>query len=549
MPPNVRRVAYEGDFMAQAKAVDAPSSPGSGKTATGGNPWLVLLAVSLGVIMVMLDGTVVGIANPVIQADLKASLSDLQWVTSGYLLALAVFLITAGKLGDLFGHKRMFLIGIAGFAVSSVGIGLSTELAGLVPGVSAVGWMIGMRVLQGLFGALLQPAALALLRGAFPGDRLNQAMGAWGAIMGLSSAAGPIVGGVLVESVSWESVFFINAPVGVLALVMGIFLIKENRVQTLARIDWLGVLLLSGAMFSLVWTIIKAPEWGWGDSLTLGFLASFAVLIGLFIVWQNRMEKRGRQPLVPLGLFKNPSISIGTGLMMMVAFAMFGAMFFLGFFFQGVHGLSPLEAGLRTLPMSAGMIVASPVAGLALRRFGPKLTMAAGLLVTAFSMYLMSRLGIDASFVESGIPFLLLAFGLSPVFVGATEIIVGNAPVELSGVAGGVQQSAMQVGGALGTAILGAVMAGEIAGTLPGYLGPAAQSIPPAQLALLEKAAAFGAAPPGLGQQVTDAVHNSFMDGMHLAFLVSTVIAVLTAALTMFVRKGRVVEDAPAHVA
>ncbi|HEX4815923.1 MAG TPA: DHA2 family efflux MFS transporter permease subunit [Nonomuraea sp.] len=535
--------------MAQAKAVDAPSSPGSGKTATGGNPWLVLLAVSLGVIMVMLDGTVVGIANPVIQADLKASLSDLQWVTSGYLLALAVFLITAGKLGDLFGHKRMFLIGIAGFAVSSVGIGLSTELAGLVPGVSAVGWMIGMRVLQGLFGALLQPAALALLRGAFPGDRLNQAMGAWGAIMGLSSAAGPIVGGVLVESVSWESVFFINAPVGVLALVMGIFLIKENRVQTLARIDWLGVLLLSGAMFSLVWTIIKAPEWGWGDSLTLGFLASFAVLIGLFIVWQNRMEKRGRQPLVPLGLFKNPSISIGTGLMMMVAFAMFGAMFFLGFFFQGVHGLSPLEAGLRTLPMSAGMIVASPVAGLALRRFGPKLTMAAGLLVTAFSMYLMSRLGIDASFVESGIPFLLLAFGLSPVFVGATEIIVGNAPVELSGVAGGVQQSAMQVGGALGTAILGAVMAGEIAGTLPGYLGPAAQSIPPAQLALLEKAAAFGAAPPGLGQQVTDAVHNSFMDGMHLAFLVSTVIAVLTAALTMFVRKGRVVEDAPAHVA
>lgn len=534
--------------MAHAKAVDAPPSPRPAKTGAGGNPWLVLLSVSLGVIMVMLDGTVVGIANPSIQADLKASLSDLQWVTSGYLLALAVFLITAGKLGDLFGHKRVFLIGVGGFALSSVGIGLSAEVSDIIPGVSPVGMLIALRVLQGLFGALLQPAALALLRTAFPGEKLNQAMGAWGAIIGLSSAAGPIVGGVLVEQASWETVFFINAPVGVVALAMGIFLIKDNRSQTMARIDWLGVLLLSGAMFSLVWTIIKAPEWGWGDSTTLTFIAVFAVLIALFIFWQSTMQKRGGQPLVPLSLFRNASISIGTVLMMMVAFAMFGAMFFLGFFFQGVHGLSPLEAGLRMLPMSAGMIVASPLAGMAIGRLGPKITMAAGLLITAFSMFLMSRLSIDASFIESGIPFVLLAFGMSPVFVGATEIIVGNAPERLTGVAGGVQQSAMQVGGALGTAILGAVMAGEISDKLAGYLGPAAQAIPPAQLTALEKAAAFGAAPPGLPQQIGDAVHNSFMDGMHLAFIVSTCIAVLTAALTLFVKAGRKTEGAPVHM-
>lgn len=387
-------------------------------------------------------------------------------------------------------------------------------------------------MLQGLFGALLQPAALALLRGAFPGEKLNQAMGAWGAIIGLSSAAGLIVGGLLVESRGWESVFFINAPVGVIALVLGIFLIKENRSQTLARIDWLGVLLLSGAMFSLVWTIIKAPEWGWGDSTTLTFIGAFVVLMAAFIFWQSR----ARQPLVPLSLFANPSISIGTFLMMMVAFAMFGAMFFLGFFFQGVHGLSPLDAGLRMLPMSAKMIVASPLAGMLLGKLGPKITMAAGLLITAFSMFLMSQLSIDASFMASAIPFVLLAFGLSPVFVGATEIIVGNAPVELSGVAGGVQQSAMQVGGALGTAILGAVMAGEISSRLPGYLGPAAQAIPAEQMTALEKIAAFGQAPPGVPQQVADALHNSFMDGMHLAFLVSTGIAVLTALLTLFVK-------------
>ncbi|MEU8247569.1 DHA2 family efflux MFS transporter permease subunit [Nonomuraea sp. NPDC048916] len=533
--------------MAHA-TVDAPSSPGPGRTGTGGNPWLVLLAVSLGVIMVMLDGTVVGIANPVIQKDLGASLSDLQWVTSGYLLALAVFLITAGKLGDLFGHKRVFLIGVVGFALTSVGIGLSAELAEVVPGVTPVGALIGLRVLQGLFGALLQPAALALLRGAFPGERLHQAMGAWGAIIGLSSAAGPIIGGLLVEKVSWESVFFINAPVGIIALLMGLFLIKEHRVQTMARIDWGGVVLLSGAMFALVWSIIKAPEWGWGDSRTVGFLAGFAVLIAAFIFWQSK----AKQPLVPLSLFRNASISIGTLLMMMVTFAMFGAMFFLGFFFQGVHGLSPLDAGMRMLPMSAGMIVASPLAGMLLGRLGPKITMTAGLLITSVSMFLMSQLTIDASFLETSIPFVLLAFGLSPVFVGATEIIVGNAPLELSGVAGGLQQSAMQVGGALGTAILGAVMAGEISGKLPGYLGPAAQEIPPAQMTLLEKAAAFGGLPEGTPEQIRQlvgpAVNSAFMDGMHLAFLVSTAVALLTAGLALFVRSGRKSEGAPAHM-
>ncbi|MFB4292708.1 DHA2 family efflux MFS transporter permease subunit [Nonomuraea sp. ATR24] len=529
--------------MAQTKVVEAP--PPGEKAA---NPWLVLLAVSLGVIMVMLDGTVVGIANPVIQSDLGASLADLQWVTSGYLLALAVFLITAGKLGDLFGHKRVFLIGVAGFAITSVGIGLSQQLADIVPGVTPVGALIGLRVLQGLFGALLQPAALALLRNAFPGEKLNQAMGAWGAIIGLSSAAGPIVGGLLVQDQGWESVFFINAPVGVIALVMGIFLIKESPVKVLNRIDWGGVVLLSGAMFALVWTIIKAPEWGWGDSTTLGFMGAFAVLIAAFIFWQSR----ARQPLVPLSLFANASISIGTVLMMMVAFAMFGAMFFLGFFFQGVHGLSPLDAGLRMLPMSAGMIVASPLAGMMIGKLGPKITMASGLVVTAGAMFLMSRLSMDASFLESAIPFVVLAFGLSPVFVGATEVIVGNAPVELSGVAGGLQQSAMQVGGALGTAILGAVMAGEISDKLPGYLGPAAASIPPDQLGLLEKAAAFGGLPAGTPEQLVQvvgpAVNSAFMDGMHLAFLVSTGIALLTAVLALFVKAGRKTEGAPVHV-
>jgi len=524
--------------MTNVKTAQPPSQPDVAKGAV--HPWLTLLAVSLGVIMVMLDGTVVGIANPVIGKELGASLADLQWVTSGYLLALAVFLITAGKFGDLFGHKRMFLIGVAGFAVTSLLIGFS----------GSVGMLIALRVLQGLFGALLQPAALALLRGAFPGDRLNVAMGAWGAIIGLSSAAGPIIGGVLVENVSWQSVFFINVPVGIVALGIGLWIIKESRTELLAKIDWPGVALLSGVMFTLVWSIIKAPEWGWGDSKTIGFLAVFAVLTAVFVWWQGKAA----QPLVPLSLFRNASVSIGTVLMMMVAFAMFGAMFFLGFYFQGVHGLTPLEAGMRMLPMSAGMIVASPLAGLAIGRFGPRITITGGMVITALAMFLMSRLGIEASFAESALPFVLLAFGLSPVFVGATEIIVGNAPLELSGVAGGMQQSAMQVGGALGTAILGAVVAAQVAGRLPEHLGAAAEGFTPEMMTGLESAATFGMAPPMPGapeqlvQLVTSAVHSSFMDGMHLAFQISTGVALLTAVLALFVKAGRKSEGGPVHV-
>jgi EmrB/QacA subfamily drug resistance transporter len=516
--------------MAQAVAVQPDAREGGGQ----GHAWLTLLAVSLGVIMVMLDGTVVAIANPVIGVELKASLSDLQWITSGYLLALAVFLITAGKLGDIFGHKKIFLIGVAGFALTSLAIGLT----------SSVGMLIAFRVLQGLFGALLQPAALALLRLAFPGERLNMAMGAWGAIIGLSSAAGPIIGGLLVENVSWQSVFFINVPVGAAALIFGLLVLKEGKAGALSKIDWLGVVLLSVAMFALVWSIIKAPEWGWGDPKTIGFLVAAAVVGAVFLFWQGRAS----EPLLPLSLFRNISVSIGTGLMILMAFSMFGAMFFLTFFFQGVHGLTPLESGLRMLPMSAGMIVASPIAGVLIGKLGPRITIAGGMLITGVAMFLMSRLSVEAQFMDSAIPFVLLAFGLSPVFVGATEIIVGNAPEDLSGVAGGVQNSAMQVGGALGTAVLGAIVAAKVSSVLPGYLGPVAASVPPGQLEGLKAAASVGMAPPGLPGVFANASHLSFMDGLHLGFLVSTGVAVIAAILALFVKAGRKTEGAPVHV-
>ncbi|MFD0888530.1 MFS transporter, partial [Streptosporangium algeriense] len=394
----------------------------------------------------------------------------------------------------------------------------------------------------------------ALLRVAFPGERLKTAMGAWGGIIGLSSAAGPIVGGLLVENVSWQSVFFINVPVGIAALAMGLWVLSESRARTLSRVDWLGVLLLSVAMFSLVWAIIQAPTWGWGDTRTIGFLAAAVVVGGVFLWWQTRSS----EPLLPLSLFANVSVSIGTGLMMLVAFSMFGAMFFLTFFFQGVHGLSPLDSGLRMLPMSAGMIVASPLAAVLLGRFGTKITIAGGMLVTGLAMFLLSRLSLDAAFIDSAIPFVLLAFGLSPVFVGATEIIVGNAPEDLSGVAGGVQQSAMQIGGALGTAILGAIVSARVADVYQDHWAQAKlPELPPQQVEGLQQLATFGGAPtaqmmPGVPEPLVQAIgkvsHLSFLDGMHLGFTVGTGVAVLAAVLALFVKAGRKSDDAPIHM-
>lgn len=396
--------------------------------------------------MVTLDGTIVAVANPAIQQHLHASLADVQWITNGYLLALAVSLITAGKLGDRFGHRQTFLIGIAGFAAASAAIGLS----------SGVQYVIAFRVAQGLFGALLMPAALGLLRATFPAEKLNMAIGIWGMVIGASTAAGPIVGGLLVENVSWQSVFFINVPVGIIALTFGLFILLDHRAENAPKsFDAVGVLLLSAAMFSLIWALIKASEWGWSDTRTILFLLASVVCFTLFAVWESKVA----EPLIPLGLFRSLPLSAGTVLMVLMAFAFMGGLFFVTFYLQNVHGMSPVDSGLHLLPLTGMMIIGSPLAGAAITAVGPRIPLVTGMVATAAACFGMSALTPGTGTLEMSLWFALLGVGLAPVMVGATEVIVGNAPLELSGVAGGLQQAAMQVGGSLGTAVLGAVMA------------------------------------------------------------------------------------------
>ncbi|RSS82083.1 MFS transporter [Streptomyces sp. WAC06614] len=516
--------------------------PDAGPARSGlrGHPWLTLFAVAIGVMMVTLDGTIVAVANPAITADLNATLAEVQWITNGYLLALAVSLITAGKLGDRFGHRQTFLIGIAGFAASSAAIGLS----------SSVELVIGFRVAQGVFGALLMPAALGLLRATFPAEKLNMAIGIWGMVIGASTAAGPIVGGLLVEHVNWQSVFFINIPVGVVALAFGLVILLDHRAEKAPRsFDLPGVVLLSAAMFSLVWALIKAAEWGWGDPKTLLFLGASAICFVLFALWETRVA----EPLVPLGMFRSVPLSAGTVLMVLMAFAFMGGLFFVTFYLQNVHGMSPVDSGLHLLPLTGMMIVGSPLAGAAITKVGPRVPLVLGMVATAVACFGMSRLTPGTGTLTMSLWFALLGLGLAPVMVGATEVIVGNAPLELSGVAGGLQQAAMQVGGSLGTAVLGAVMAGTVRDTF-GDKWAAAQLPPltPEQLDLAGTAVTVGVAPvpPGTPPQIagviTDVAHETFVSGMSTAFTVAGVVAVLAAVVAAFTRRGEHAVDGAA---
>jgi EmrB/QacA subfamily drug resistance transporter len=501
-----------------------------------GSPGLTLLAAALGVMMVGIDGTIVAVANPTIQSKLGASLAGIQWVTNGYLLALAITLITSGEIGDRFGHKKVFLTGIVGFAATSAAIGLGGSLA------NSITLVIAFRVLQGVFGAMLQPTALALLRNTFPIEKLNGAIGIWGAVIGASTAAGPIVGGLLVQHIGWEACFYINVPVGVIALAVGLLVLRETPPSPAAKsFDIPGIGLLSSFLFLVVWTLIKGGDYGWGSGKTIAFFAAAVVVLALFII----RESRAKAPLLPLKLFRSVPLSAGTILTLTLMFAMFGAMFFMTFFMENVYGLGPVATGVRLLPMTGMLIVGAPLSGQIITRIGPRAPMVVGMLLAAIALFGLSRVGLGSSLNDTILWFALLGLGLSPVMVGGTEVIVGNAPVALSGVAAGLQSTAMQVGGTVGTAVLGAVMAGKVSSVLPAKWAAAhLPALTPGQLEGIKSATEVGVAPiqKGTSAQVaaviTNVTHSTFVSGMTASFVVAACVAIAGALLALLTRKG-----------
>jgi len=521
--------------MSQTDTLAPPSTGATPAGLTGtdrrSNPWWTLVASALGVIMVALDGTVVAIANPFIAQDLGASLADLQWVTNAYLLALAVLLIPAGWLGDRFGRRRMFLIGVVGFAVASLAVGLS----------GSIGEIIVFRVLQGVAGALIMPNTLAPLRQAFPPAKLNSAIGIWGAVTAAATAGGPILAGVLLEHFDWSSVFYINIPIGVAALVVGILVLRESREDTGGRLDYAGLASLATGLFLLVFGVIKAQTWGWGDARSIGFIVGSLVVLTGFILVENRVSN----PLLPMAIFRNRSVSIGSVTVLLNFFALFGVLFFISLYLQSVHGYSAVQAGVRTLPLTLLFVISAPVSGWLTGRFGPRVPITLGLTVVGAAMLGLLLLDTNSSFTVLWPPMVGLGIGIGLVVVASTEAIVGNTPPELAGVAGGLQATCTQLGGVLGSAVLGSVLASRVGGVLfdklttAGVPGSSADQLLGAKEYVSQGLAPVPAGTPSpLAEAITAGSHAAFMCGLHVALIVAAVLAFAGAALAPLIRRG-----------
>ncbi|QBJ98739.1 DHA2 family efflux MFS transporter permease subunit [Rhodococcus sp. ABRD24] len=489
-----------------------------------------LIAVASGVVMVSLDGTVVHIANPTISRDLGSSLTGLQWVTNGYLLALAVTMIVGGKLGDRFGRRRIFVIGVIGFALASLGCGLSPTTPALIT----------FRVLQGLAGAMLVPNTLAILRSTFPPAELNRAIGTWGAASAFAAAAGPIVGGLLVEYLSWSAIFLLNVPIGLIAAAAAVRWVDESRAPDRAgRIDTVGAGVLAAALFAVVWTLTGARSSGWASAHVAASAVTALVLLAVFVARQHR----GPEPLVPLSLFRSRTLSVGVVLLVSGNLALYGVLFSIGLYMQNVHGYSPLETGVRLLPLMVVFTVSSPLGGILTEKLGCRWPLALGMTLLAVSFAGLASLSAHSSYNEQWPWLTLLGSGMGIIVVAATEAIVGTAPVEHSGVAGGLQTTASQLGGVLGTAVFGTVIATIVARTLPSELHGA--DVPDeiseqvvAQAGLVEQGIAPVTAQMNdtTAAAVTRGTELAFMSGMQAVMWIGAGIALASAVLALLIQ-------------
>ncbi|MFF5207160.1 MFS transporter [Streptosporangium sp. NPDC000396] len=446
---------------------------------------LTLLISVVGAMVVAMDGTVLTIAQPSMQRDLHASFTQIQWTSTGYLIAVASLLVFAGRLGDLYGHRRIFLVGVLGFAASSAGIGLASD----------VGWVIGLRVVQGVFGALLQPATLGMLRAAYPHDRLSMPIAVRTSAIGLAAAAGPVIGGALAAGPGWRAVFFLNVPPA-LAIGVAALAVRSPKPRAAARtgLDLPGACLLAVALVCLVHTLVELPETGWTTTTLLGLVAGAAVG-GAFV----RHERHAADPLVPPSVYRSAAVTSALGILLSASASLFGALFVATYFLQDVLALDPLASGLRALPLTAAMVLGAPVAGLLLRRYGPRRVAAAATALVALGVALLSRLDQASAPMTIAGCFLVLGAGFGTVMVIATAVVVKHAPVEAAGVAGGLQQTAMNVGPTLGVAAATSLMTLAApgsgtgrAGGGPGWTGAAFTSAMSTTLLVLAAVAAAG---------------------------------------------------------
>jgi EmrB/QacA subfamily drug resistance transporter len=409
--------------------------------------WWTLGAVAVGLFMIMLDNTVVNVALPSMRRSLGMSLSQLEWVVAGYALTFAAFMLTGGKLADLLGRRRIFMAGLVIFTAASLACGLATS----------GGFLIAARVVQGLGGALINPATLSIIAATFPPRERGKAIGIWAGVSAMALAIGPLVGGLLTEHVNWNWIFFINVPVGLAGLLLAPILIDESRdTSAEQRLDVPGLATSALGLFSLTYAFIEANSYGWTSARILGAFAIAAVSLIAFVL----LERHQRAPMLDLSLFRNRTFGGANASMLFVGLAMFGTFFYVSLYMQNVLGYSPVEAGASFLPMTILVILIAPRAGALTDKIGSRWLVGIGMSLLAVMLFYYSTLGANESFWALLPGLLLGGLGMGLTMTPVTAAAMSAVSVDKAGVGSAVLNSARQVGGSLGIAIMGSIVAG-----------------------------------------------------------------------------------------
>ncbi|MFI6448302.1 MFS transporter [Kitasatospora sp. NPDC050543] len=501
--------------------------------------WWTLIAVSVATFMLLLDITVVNVALPSIRADLNASFTDLQWVFDAYTLTLAALVLTAGSLADRLGRRRTFVAGLLIFSVASL-------LCALAPDPTFLNLS---RALQGVGGAVMFAVSLALVAQEFTAGReRGTAMGVYGATIGVAVAVGPLIGGVLTDSLGWESIFYLNVPIGVAAIAVTYLKLRESRDPNATRVDWPGVATFSIALFLLVLALIRGNTEGWGSALIVSLFVGSALLLAAFVV----VELRVAEPMLPLGLFRRHAFTGVQLAAFAVSSSLFALFLYLTLYLQNYLGLSPLAAGVRYLPVTALSFLVAPIAGVLLSRVQARAMLAVGLAGIGVGLLLMAGIAADDEWTTLLSGFLVTGAGVGLINPVIADVAVSVVPKERSGMAAGINDTFRQVGIAVGIAVWGAIFVGRGADRVRELTAGTAASAGARPRELIEAASSGSlpevlAAVPAEGrQQVADAAREGFLSGLNTVLVLGGVISLVGAALALWlVRESEIDREAP----
>ena len=502
---------------------------------------LVLLTMCFALFMAMLDNTVVNVALPTISRKLGAGVSGLQWVVDGYVLAFASLLLTGGILGDRYGRKKVFILGLFGFTGASLLCGLS----------HSTGQLVAFRALQGIGASLLLPGTLSIITNTFPVEERAQAIGIWAGVSALALALGPTAGGYLVEHAGWASVFFLNVPIGIIGAVVASRVVGESTSPNARKLDGLGLLLGTGMLFSVTYALIEANQKGWGDSTILGSLALAAWLLLAFVVW----EARNPDAMVPTGLFGIPAFATGSVVAFAISVAMFGTFFFFSLYLQLVRGYSAFQAGVRFLPLTVMIVFVAPNAGRLAQKYGSRWPLTFGLTMAGTGLLLLSRIGTGTNYAVVTPILMMMGIGMGSTMTPMTAAVMNAVGPARAGLGSAATNTAREVGGVFGVALLGTLLTTGLKSSLNGSL--AKLSLAPGLRSSIVATAGhaqlspkqLSSLPANQAAYVQHAFGQAFMHGFRISLTVAGLLALATAVLAnRNINRGQVVaiEDAPA---